>query len=336
MKIKIINSIAFVLVCTFFISGCGTKRQYFEPENLQGSVRFDGSLSSNIREITREGASLKNGMVVTRNANEVNINLEDGYSFLGEFNGKFITASPYGILHIKNSEGKLIYSKDIGAMIASAAIDDDTLAIITSDNMLFVININSDATIFQKKTDSMPSLDSRIAVPYFLGSLVIFPTLDGKLTIVDKDSGKLIRNVVVSAERDFNNVIFLDIVGDRMFAATASKIIDISPASINYIDEDIKDAFLSNDRVFIFTKSGKVIITDLDLKILSERKFPFAIFSAAAVKDKLYIIEKRGYLIKSDLDLQNFEVFKLPFTIEDSLFVTDDKIYYGDSFYTIE
>ncbi|MDR1554603.1 MAG: PQQ-like beta-propeller repeat protein [Campylobacteraceae bacterium] len=328
--------LSFGLVFVLFISGCGTKRQYFEPQDLQGSVRFEGTLSSDIKEVTRDGASLKNGAVITREGNEVNINLENGYSFLGEFDGKFITASPSGFLHIKNSEGKVIYNKNIGAMIASASIDGDILAVITSDSVLLVVDTNSNATVFQKKTDSMPSLDSRIAAPYFLGNLIIFPTLDGKLVIVDRSSGTLIRDVVVSGEREFNNIIFLDVSGDRMLASTAKRIISISPDSINYIDEEIKNAIVAGDRVFVFTKDGRVILADLDLKILNEKKFPFAIFSAAAAKNKLYIIEKRGYLIKSDLELKSFEVLKLPFDIEDSLFAADGKIYYIDSFYTLE
>ncbi|MDR0579874.1 MAG: PQQ-like beta-propeller repeat protein [Campylobacteraceae bacterium] len=329
-------SLSCVIACAVFMSGCGTKRQYFEPQNLQGSIQFDGSLSSSIKEITRDGASLKNGGVITRNGNELNINLEDKYNFFGEFDGKFITATPNGFLHVKNSDGKLIYSKDIRAITASASIGGDTLAIVTSDNILYLIDINSNVTIFQKKMDAMPAIDSRIAAPYFLGSLVIFPTLDGKLTIVDRNNGTLVRNVVVSGEREFNNIIFLDVIDDRMFASTAKRIIGIKPDGINYIDEEIKDAIVAEDRVFIFTKDGRVILADLDLKILSEQKFSFAIFSAVAAKNKLYIIEKRGYLIKSDLDLKNFEIFKLPFDVEDSLFVTDSKIYYGNSFYTLE
>ncbi|MDR3177807.1 MAG: PQQ-like beta-propeller repeat protein [Campylobacteraceae bacterium] len=325
-----------VAVCVIFMSGCGTKRQYFEPQNLQGSVKFDGSLTSDIKEVARDGASLKNGYIITRGGSELNIGLENAESFLGEFDGKFITSLPNGLLYIKNSEGEPIYSKNVGTMIASASIDGDTLAIITSDNMLYIIDTTNNATIFQKKAESVPSLDSRMAAPYFLGSLVIFPTLDGKLSIVDRSSGNLIRNVVVSAERDFNNVIFLDVAEDRMFAATAKRIIGISPTNLNYIDDEIKDAILLNERVFVFTKDGRVILADLDLKILSEQKFPFAIFSAVAAKDKLYIIEKRGYLIKSDLDLKDFEVLKLPFDIEDFLFAADNKIYYGNSFYTLE
>jgi hypothetical protein len=332
---KIIGTIS-IFLCLIFTTGCGTKRQYFEPENLQGSIKFKGSISSNIKEVAKEGASLKNGGVITRSGNEIDINLEKGHSFLGEFDGKFVTSSPYGILFVKDREGGLLYRQNIGSIVASAAVSENTLALIASDNTLYIFDMNDNVTIFQKKMEGMYSLDSRVAVPYFLGCLVVFPTLDGKLSIVDRNSGNLIRNVVISAERDFNNVIFLDVVEDRMFATTAKRIIGISPTNINYIDEEIKDAVLLHDRIFVFTKDGRVILADLDLKILNEQKFPFAIFSAAAAKDKLYIIEKRGYLIKSDLDLKEFEIFSLPFDMKDFLFVADDKIYYGNSFYTLE
>jgi outer membrane lipoprotein-sorting protein len=331
------KSAIFLIICALFISGCGTKRQYFEPSDTSGRVRFNGSLSSDIEEVASKGASLGGGKVITYSGEEQNIKLEKGYSFLGEFDGRFVTISPYGVLHVKDKNNTLVYERDLNVMIASAAIDKNTLAVVTANNALYIFDMSSNETVFQKKMDAMSALDSRIAVPYFLGSLVIFPTLDGKLAIVDRNSGALIRNVVVSAEREFNNIIFLDVVGDRMFAATSKRIIGISPTNINYIDEDVKDAVLLEDRIFIFEKDGNVVLADLDLKILSERKFPFAIFAGAAVSgDKLYIVEKRGYLIKSDLDLKNYEIFDFPSKIEDFLFIGGGKIFYGDRFYTLE
>jgi hypothetical protein len=162
---------------------------------------------------------------------------------------------------------------------------------------------------------------------------VIFPTLDGKLTIVDRGSGEVIRIVVVSAERHFNNLIFLDTVGDRMFAATAKRAISISPSGVNYIDEDIKDVVLLKDRFFLFTKDGTVVMTDLNLRVIKEKKFPFAIFSGVVpTVDSLNIIEKKGYLIKTNLNLENIEYLTLPSGIKSSIFVGKDRVYYGNKF----
>lgn len=327
-----ISILAFIL----FFSGCGTKRQYFEPVSINGEVKSSGLLSSDLQEAGRNGAALKNGKVVTIKGEEKSINLKQGESFFGEFDDKFIIASDDGQIRVKNSDGASIFSTNFNIMIASASLNKETLAAITSDNTLYLVNMDTNATIFQKKMDVMAAVDSRIAAPYFLGSLVIFPTLDGKLAIVDRKSGTLVRNVVVSGEREFNNVIFLDVLGDRMFASTAKRIIGISPNNINYIDDDIKDALVTEDRVFVFTKDGRVLLCDLELKVLNEKKFPFAIFASVAVKDRLYILEKKGYLIKSDLELKEFEVFEFTSQIDDFLFMTEDKIFYKNKFYVLE
>jgi hypothetical protein len=203
--------------------------------------------------------------------------------------------------------------------------------------MLYLADLKTGSVFFQKKSDTVTAVDSRIAAPYFLGTLVIFPTLDGRLAIVDKNSGAVVNNVVVSGEREFNNIIFLDVAGERMFAATAKRVIVInSNGSINYLDKEIKDAVVADESVFIFTKDGKVFLCDLELKILSEKKFPFAIFAGVSADKKLYILEKMGYLIKSDLELKEFEIFKFPSKIDDFLFITKEKIFYKDSFYTLE
>ena len=43
------------------VSGCGTKRQYFEPESLSGKLSYDGSLPASIVDANRDGATLENG-----------------------------------------------------------------------------------------------------------------------------------------------------------------------------------------------------------------------------------------------------------------------------------
>ncbi|MDR1614575.1 MAG: PQQ-like beta-propeller repeat protein [Campylobacteraceae bacterium] len=333
--LKAVISIS-ILALALSLNGCGTKRQYFEPDSISGRIKSSGSLSSNLKEAAKNGASLQNGKIITLKGEENDIKLEKGHSFLGEFNGRFITASPTGDIHVKNSDDFTVYTLNLNTIIASASIDAQTLAVIAADNTLYLIDMSSNSTLFQKKMDVMAAVDSRIAAPYFLGNLIIFPTLDGKLTIVDRSSGTLVRDVVISSEREFNNIIFLDVSGDRMFASTAKRIIGISPGGINYIDEEIKNAVIAGDKVFVFTKDGRVLLCDLELKVLSEKRFPFAIFAGVSANEKLYILEKMGYLIKSDLELKEFEVLKFPSKIDDFLFMTKDKIFYQNNFYTLE
>ena len=326
---KVILALVFVLA----IVGCGTKRQYFQPEATAGSVKFSGSIPSEIEKVGLYGASLSNRQVISVDGVEANKILEKNDHFIGKFDGKYLVITKDGNLKVKLQDGSVFYEKTLSSMVATASIEGDSLAIVTADNTLHLIQASSDKVLYSQKMDDISAVDSRIATPYFLGSLVIFPTLDGKLTIVDRGSGEVIRNVVVSAERHFNNLIFLDTVGDRMFAATAKRAISISPSGVNYIDEDIKDVVLLKDRFFLFTKDGTVVMTDLNLRVIKEKKFPFAIFSGVvSTVDSLNIIEKKGYLIKTNLNLENIEYLTLPSGIKSSIFVGKDRVYYGNKF----
>jgi outer membrane protein assembly factor BamB len=327
------NNVILIFLFALIIAGCGTKRQYFEPETITGNVRFSGSMPSDIKEAGLFGASLENGQVISADGVEPNKILGNEDYFIGKFDDKYIVITKNGNLNIKLEDGTIFYEKTLPSMIAAASIEGDSLALITADNTLYLIQVSDDKVLYTQKMDDISAVDSRVAVPYFLGSLVVFPTLDGKLTIVDRYSGELIRNVVVSAERHFNNLIFLDVVGDRMLAATAKRAISINPSGINYIDEDIKDAALLSDRFFIFTKDGNVIMTDLNLQVIKEKKFPFAIFSGIVLtENNLNIIEKKGHLIRTNLNLENIEYLTLPSEIKSSIYIGKNKMYYENKY----
>lgn len=328
MKINIL----LLLSLLFIFSGCGTKRQYFEPEKIQGDISFSGYIPSSIKDAGVAGASMHNGQIISIYGVENYKILESNDVFFGKFDDRFLTSNQNGTITVKSSDNSLLYTKDISSMIASASLEGETLALVTTDNVLFLINMHDDKILYTQKMDDISAIDSRIASPYFLGSLVIFPTLDGKLTIVDRYSGLLIRNVVISAERHFNNVIFLDVAGDRMIGATSKRVISINPSGVNYIEDDIKNAILLEDRVFVFTKDGRILLTDLDLKVIKEKKFPFAIFSGAIATDTLNVIEKMGYLIKSNLNLEDIEVFYFPTKINQPLFVDKNRAYYDNRY----
>lgn len=117
---------------------------------------------------------------------------------------------------------------------------------------------------------------------------------------------------MISAESFFNNVIHLDINDDKMIAATAKKVIVVSPARTLYLDADIKDIALDSNALFILEKNGNIIKTDYNLRKITEKKFDFAIFTKVSIhNDHLYAFEKTGYLIKCDLNLENIQIFEL-------------------------
>ena len=327
--------IAFSLLALLMvISGCGTKRQYFEPESLSGKISYDDSLPGSIVDAVRDGATLSNGQVITKKG-LTNVILPEGFVYLSEDKGRYVAASKCGALQIVDTNKKVLFSKECSVSVASAALKGNLLALVLGSNELVILDINDGKEMMHLRQDNVYVLDSRIAAPYFLGDLIVFPTLDGKLMIIDEQTKKPIRDVVVSNEKFFGNIIYLQVLGDRLVAATKSKVVSISPKSISFLETEVKDVIVLENRIFVFTKDGRVILTDADLKTLKERKFPFATFSGTIYGDFIYMIEKGGYVIATDLDLISTNVYKLPDSIESHVFTTGDALYYKNHFFKL-
>lgn len=323
-----------LLALLLVVSGCGTKRQYFEPEALAGKVSYDGSLPGSIVDAVRDGATLSNGQVITKKGLS-NVLLPEGFVYLGEDQGRYVAASKCGALQIIDASKKVLFTKECSVSVASASLKANILALVLGSNELILIDINDGKEMMHLKQDNVYVLDSRIAAPYFLGDLIVFPTLDGKLVIVDAQSKKPIRDVVVSNEKFFGNIIYLQVLGDRLVAATKSKVVSISPKSISFLEKEVKDVIVLENRIFVFTKDGSIILSDADLRVMKERKFPFATFAGTIYGDFIYMIEKGGYVIATDLDLVSTNVYQLPDEIESHIFTTGDALYYKDHFFKL-
>lgn len=329
--LKVLFSLALL---GLLLSGCGTKRQYFEPETLSGKVSYDGSLPAAIVDSIREGATLANGQVITKKGLS-NVTLGAGLTYLADDKGRYVGVSKCGELSIIDEQKNVLFTHKFNGAIASASLKENLLALVSGANELILVDIKSGAHLLRLKQDNVFVLDSRIASPYFLGDLIVFPTLDGKLVIVDEASRKPIRDVVVSNDKFFGNIIYLQVLGDRLVAATKSKVVSINPKSMSFLEADVKDVIVLENRIFVFTKDGKVMLTDPDLKVLKERKFPFATFAGTIHGQFIYMIEKGGYMIATDLDLISLNVYKLPDEIETYMFTTSDTLYYKSSFFKL-
>lgn len=322
------------VLALLILSGCGTKRQNFEPVSLAGEIDYDGNLPSKIVDVVRGGATLENGQIITKDG-LLNVKVPNGYTFLGSSKERYIASSQCSDLIVIDKNSKTIYKKKFNSIVASASLNNDLLAVVLGSNSVLLIDIKTDKVLYKNSGDAVYAQDSKIAAPYFLTSLVIFPTLDGKLLIVDVNKNQLLRDVVVKSERFFSNVIYLDVLGDRLVAATKQRVVSINPKSMAFLDEDIKDVIILKDRVLVFTKDGRVILTDADLKVIKSKKFKFAAFVGTIHGEFVYIIEKGGYLIATDLSLISSNVYELPDDIESFVFTTDDKLFYEDNYFKL-
>jgi len=331
---RMINIFLLSIVSLFIFQGCGTKRQYFKPKDISHSISYDGTLPASIVDVTRGGATLANGEVITKNGVK-NIKLPVNFSFLGGDNGKYLIASGDGRFEILDDSSKVLYKRKFETQVVAASIKKSMVALILSTNRLMLIDIKSNKEILNSKQDDVYALDSRMASPYFLNSLIIFPTLDGKLLIANSKSGKIIKNVVVGDEKFFGNIIYLGVLENRLVAATRKRVISINPKSMGILDVDVKDVVVLKNRVFVFTKDGTVILCNADLKVLKKKKFPFAVFAGAIYGDFVYMIERGGYLIATDVDLISTNIYKMPDNIDSYLFFTKNALYYKDKYFKL-
>ncbi len=324
-----------IVMMLFILSGCSSKR-YFEPKEVAGAISFDGDIPAPITDVLRDGATLSNGMFVSKDGLE-KYKLKKGWLFLNKADGKYIVASRCGELEVVDAASKeMLYAKTFKMRSPIAAsIKGSILALVFDNDSLMVIDTRNDTVLYESTQSPGIANDTKIANPYFLGRLVIFPTLDGKLVVVDPRNGKELRTLVAGTQTNFNNVIFLDVINDNLIAATPNKIIAVSPTYTSSLDLEISDVLYVAGRVYILTKDGRIVLTDENLNILKTRKYPFAHFVGAIYGEYIYIIEKEGYIIAVDKDLRASNIFEFPTSVSGYIFCAKDKVFYDDKYFVL-
>ncbi|MFC3848414.1 hypothetical protein ACFOPX_07815 [Helicobacter baculiformis] len=227
----------------------------------------------------------------------------------------------------------------------SASVHGKRLAVVMSDNSANIYDITTRKLIFSEKGASATTINSLMAAPVFLDSVVVFPMLDGRLLVVDVSGSipKVVRNIVLNSEKFFNNVIYLRVDGENMFAATTKRLVSVISGQEFNFDADIVDVLYKNNHLYVLTLDGRILEMD---KTLNEQsmgvvKLPFAMLTSLVVTDKkLYTLEKRGYLVEVDLKhFDDYRVYELKNVskswggrLDKMSFYTTDKIYY-DRYY---
>jgi len=219
---------------------------------------------------------------------------------------------------------------DLKKTIASASVENDLLAVVFADNELALYDLNSKDVLFKEQGGKSIAIDSRVVNPYFMRGLVLFPTLDGKVVFVNTKLKKRLRTVIVSSEDNFNNVISLDVVENKIIAATSYTILSMAKKEVR-VKYEIRNILYDNDTIYIATKQGNIISLTSSLQVISKVKFPFAHFYAMTQSDdKLYILEKEGYMIVLDKKSFDYTVHDVDFDDEGYIFVSDKKFYIND------
>ncbi len=311
-------------------TGC-TSKSYYEPQKVSSTIKFDEVLKTSINDVARDGVTFSDGSVVTKVRGLLSYKIPKGYRFLYDSGRSIIVADEVGDLQII-SRGKTLFKKRFDTAVVGAAKRANLLALIFGNNKIVLYDISRDKVLYKEELEPTFALDSRVANPLFVNDLVIFPTLDGRLLVLDRNRRVVLRDIAISDKELFNNVIYLQEFHNDIVAATAYKVISITPHSIYTKRGDIKDILYTGAYIYIFEKNGKITKADTKLQTIKEKKFDKALFVAVTMKGNIYVVEKGGYLIKLDPDLNLLGVYKLPSKIDEPVFAFKDRLFIGSGF----
>lgn len=322
-------------ILLLLLSGCNSKR-YFEPQEVVGEVSYSGDLPAEIVAVSRQGAVLENRQIITsKGLQEVRIGEE--MHMVGADEEHIITAADCGDIRvIRLSDGDVLFEKRLDNMAVSASLLDGSLAVVMADNSLALYSITSGEELYRGREGASYANDVRIAAPFFLKDILLYPTLDGKIAIVDRESHQKIRDIIVDDRRFFNNVIFLDVFENRLVAATQNRVISVAPDIINTLDNSVRDVVFIRDGIYVLTRDGEVLKCDSDLNVVKKKKFPFAHFVGAIFGNHIYSVEKQGYLIALDVDMIVSNVYELDGEIDGPIFINRENIYYKNRYFQLK
>lgn len=313
-------------VATIIFSGCGSK-QYYTPEQTKSIS--SANMGDKIIHYSRDGATLASGTILTKNES-VNLKLEQGFHFINNTKNTALTADQQGNCNIITEKGITASAKFPQALVAGTLLGK-YLVYVLQNNNFGVYDFEQKKVVYSNKAEKAYAIDTRIANPLRVDNLVVIPTLDGKLTILDLNTLKIAKEMYVSTETSLNNIIYLNRLNNTLIAATPSKVLSISNKGKKELDTAISEVVIDDGSIFVFAKDGRVLNLDESLSIVSEKKFKFAHFSVGTVyNDKVYALDKQGYLVVSNKSFSQHKVYKID-KVEDSAFVSNGKLYYDNN-----
>jgi len=318
----------------FIFSGCSTKK-VFEPSHVDSDWSRYGDINESILDGVPSAAVLENGQVLIKNK-FTNVKVKKPYSIVSSSDGWIISSTIAGKLRLQSiSNPKNIKNFDLKRTIATASINNNILAILFADDEMALYNISTKKLLLREQGSSALALDSRIVKPYFMNGLVMFSTLDGKIVIINIKLKKKLRTVIVSSQENFNNIIYFNIIDNKIIAATNTKILSLSTKEIR-AKYEVRSIVHDKNNIYVATKNGSIIKLTPNLQENAKLKFPFAHFLGMIVhNDKLFILEKEGYLIVTDKNLLHYTINKI--NIDDNyVFIGKKKFYIADEFISVE
>jgi len=309
-----------------FLTACSTKEVY-KPKLLSNDWDKTSSMDESIVDTSDNVALLENRKVLSKDG-ELNVTVAKDQRVISLSDKRVISASIDGNVTITSIDNAKQIHMNLKKTIAGASVKDKLLAVLFANDDIALYNIDTKEILFKEQGGKVIAENMRIVNPYFLNDLVIFPTLDGKVIIVNAKLKKRLRTVIVSSDDYFNNIIYFNIADNKIIAASSYKLLAMAQKELRKKYE-IRNIVFDGKLIYITTKQGEIIALTPDLQVDSKIKLPFAHFlGMISHKGKLYILEKEGYMIVVDKKTFAYTVHEVD--IDDGFVFVGKNLFYVD------
>jgi len=216
---------------------------------------------------------------------------------------------------------------DFKIPIVTASISGNIIVYLLEDNSYGIYNISNNMKLWEDKSQKVFAIDTRVANPIFVGNSIVLPTLDGKLLILKANNKNATETIYISAEKAFNNAIFLQKVGNKIITASSHGIMTIQNGIENRLRVKISEVIIANNAIYLFTKSGEIIKTDMNLKTITTIKFDFAHYSVVgSYKKRLFALDFKGSLVVLNSDLTKHRIYKFE-NVDKYTFISNGRLF---------
>ena len=319
------------LSALFLFTACSSKK-YFEPEDVSSNIVLSKeSMSSSITSMNKIGATLDNKKFITKNGIS-NYELPEGFDFLNLTEDGRIIATNYVDKILIGNQEKIL--KDV---VIAASLKNEKLALVYSNNTIELIDVNTSKTLFKEYLPLSLANDTRITNPYFMGNLILFPTLNGKVIIISSTNNESVKNISVDPDSEFNNIISLNVIesSQTLIVATPNKIVSISPTEVLSKDYEVRDIIINKEDIYVATIDGQLIKLSASLNEVKSKKYKYAKFHALAFTDSLYAVESQGFLVNINSDFSKDSVYDFSFDNEERMIAIGNRIYFDSKYITL-
>ena len=317
-----------VVFILLFLASCSQKR-FFEPKNV--SLFNDDTdeyyLDDYIVSINARSATMKNNNFIDSTGVSKE-KLPKNFEFLNKVSDTIIATNNLDSVYLSN-RGII---KVRGNVIA-ATIEKDKLYLVFANNSIAIYDLEKKRFLLKKYYEESVLNDTRIAMPVYLETIILFPTLSGKVVVVDK-KGYSTKDIPIDVENNIKNIIMLKTFDDTLVVATPNRIFSLTSGNVKKLDFFIQSYNFDNDFIYIATLDGKIFKLTPTLKIEAKRKYKFAKFQTISIGNRfIYFIESQGYVVKLDKSFKKEEIFTISFENDEKSIAFGNILYNGNKIF---